>query len=264
MQLFEFEDLDWWPPALRNYLTELLSYLLTHDRTYAPIVSRLADAIRRTQSRQVIDFCSGSGGPSLTVFDGVNAQLDEPVALVLSDKYPNLRRLEQVTHARPNCSFMPRSVDVLDPWLDSGPDSKPAFRTMFTALHHFGPRAVRQIIGDAVASGAGIGLFEFTERRLAHVLASLCVSPMLSMATTVALRPVTVRRMVWTYVIPVVPVTFAWDGFVSSLRSYGPAELEAIVGTVAGSDRYDWDIGRTPIAEHGLPFRITYLIGTPN
>ncbi len=258
VQLFEFGDLDWWPQALRNYTTEVLSHLLIHGRIYAPIVPRLAAAIRRSGARRLLDLCSGSGGPSLVVLDALNADLDEPVEMLLSDKFPNHRRLAAVVADHPHCRFVRESVDALSGW--GGPSG---FRTMFTALHHFTPPQVGQILAHAVAARAGIALFEFTERALAQVAGSLSVSPLLALGITPKLQPLTMGRMFWTYCVPLVPLTFAWDGLVSALRSYGPEELEAIVRTIAGADSFDWDIGRTPRAEHGVPFRITYLIGTP-
>jgi hypothetical protein len=261
VQLFEFEDLDWWPQALRNYMTEVLSHLLITNRIYAPIVPRLAAAIRRSGSRRILDFCSGSGGPSLATLDAVNAELEQPVEFLLSDKFPNIARLEAVSAGHPQCKFVSESVDVLDPRGSFGQFD--AFRTMFTALHHFRPTEVATILADAVASRAGIALFEFTERAISQVAASMSVSPLLTLGVTPKLRPVTLGRVFWTYLVPIVPLTFAWDGLVSALRSYGPDELEAIVRTVAGADSFDWDIGRTPLPERGLPFRITYLIGTP-
>lgn len=259
VQLFEFEDLDWWPQALRNYLTEVLSHLLISGRTYAPIVPRLAAAIRRSGSLRILDFCSGSGGPSLAVLDAVNAELGAPVEIVLSDKFPNRARLEAISAGHPHCHYLAEPVDVLDARGLVGD----AFRTMFTALHHFRPTEVATILADAVACRAGIALFEFTERAVAQMAASMSVTPLLTLGVTPKLRPVTVGRMFWTYLVPIVPLTFAWDGLVSALRSYGPEELEAIVRTVGDADCFDWDIGRTPPAERGIPFRITYLIGTP-
>jgi hypothetical protein len=234
---------------------------LTCDRTYAPIVPRLAAAIQASGSGHILDFCSGSGGPSLAVLDAVNAELDEPVEIILSDKYPNFERFQTICTRHRHCSFIRESVDVL---ACRGLNSTVGgFRTMFTALHHFGPTDVAKILADAIADRAGIALFEFTERGFPQIAASMSISPLLTLGITPRLRPMTVGRVFWTYMVPVVPLTFAWDGMVSSLRSYGPEELEAIVHTVAGADRFDWDIGRTPPADEGIPFRITYLIGTP-
>jgi hypothetical protein len=257
LQLFEFEDLDWFPQSIRNYLTEVLSHLLIFDRTYAPIVPRLTEAIRRSRSARVLDLCSGSGGPSLAVLDAVNTQLDEPVEILLSDKFPNLEHLASACAGVPHCGFVRDPVDALEP---AGPAG---FRTMFSALHHFRPDQVAQILADAVRSRVGIGLFEFTERAPAQVVASVSLTPLLTLGVTPWLRPWSLHRLVWTYVIPVVPLTFAWDGLVSTLRSYAPEELAAIVESLPDADAYEWDIGRSLPGEQGIPFRVTYLLGLP-
>jgi hypothetical protein len=268
LHLFEFEDLDWFPQSIRNYLTEVLSHLLIFDRTYAPIIPRLTEAIQRSGCRRVLDLCSGSGGPSLAVLDAVNRQLDEPVEILLSDKFPNREQLALACAGYPHCGFVAEPVDALDPaGLAAQRPPDPArggeFRTMFTALHHFRPDQVAQILADAVRSQVGIGLFEFTERAPAQIVASLCSTALLSLAVTPRLRPWSLARLFWTYLVPVVPLTFAWDGLVSTLRSYGRDELAAIVNSVPDADSYIWDIGRSLPAEQGIPFRITYLLGRP-
>jgi hypothetical protein len=73
------------------------------------------------------------------------------------------------------------------------------------------------------------------------------------------MRPLTWRRLLWTYLLPVVPLVAAWDGFVSCLRTYSVAELEALVASLPPND-LDWGIGRLP--SFGAS-RITYVIGTP-
>jgi hypothetical protein len=258
LHLFEFEDLGWWPQTLRNYLTETLSHLLTSDETYGPVVPRLTDAVRRSGCTRVLDFCTGSCGPSLSVLRAVSAELDEPLEIVFSDKFPNIARLEAITAMHERCDFVRESVDVLH----VRPEHV-GFRTMFTALHHFRPDEVRKILHDAVTCRAPIALFEFTERSPSQVAASMKLTPLLTLSVTPKIRPVTLGRLFWTYVLPIIPLTFAWDGIVSALRSYGPEELEAIVRSIEGADAYEWEIGRTPPADEGIPFRITYLIGLP-
>jgi hypothetical protein len=72
------------------------------------------------------------------------------------------------------------------------------------------------------------------------------------------IRPFTWRRMVWTYILPVVPVVAMWDGLVSNLRTYSVRELGKLVEQI-DSQRFRWRIGR--VGSIGLS-RVTYLIGT--
>lgn len=67
---------------------------------------------------------------------------------------------------------------------------------------------------------------------LALFVAALLVAPFA--------RPHRWSRLLLTYVVPVIPLLFAWDGTVSALRAYLPEELEQIARSVPGGDRYTW------------------------
>ena len=66
------------------------------------------------------------------------------------------------------------------------------------------------------------------------------------------------RRLFWTYVLPMVPLTCFWDGIVSQLRAYTTVELREMC---EGSDPMIWEAGQIPIAKGRG--RLTYLIGIP-
>ncbi len=78
---------------------------------------------------------------------------------------------------------------------------------------------------------------------------------------TPLMRP-TFARLLLTYVLPLIPLVSAWDGVVSSLRSYTEEELRLFVADLDGDD-YRWEVGRIEPARFGRP-AITYLLGWPS
>ncbi|NOT61867.1 MAG: class I SAM-dependent methyltransferase, partial [Acidobacteria bacterium] len=74
------------------------------------------------------------------------------------------------------------------------------------------------------------------------------------------IRPFRWTRLLWTYLLPVVPLVVVFDGVVSVLRSYTVAELQAFAAELSGSG-YEWDVGET--AAQGWRAPVTYLIGYP-
>jgi hypothetical protein len=62
----------------------------------------------------------------------------------------------------------------------------------------------------------------------------------------------------WTYLLPVIPLVLFWDGIVSNLRTYSPAELQELTLGVQ-RDGYRWEIGKIPAGS----CKITYLLGYP-
>lgn len=256
--LFEFEDLDYWPQLLRNYITEMLSTLLVTTDVYASMVPKLAAVLRRTGKRRVVDLCSGSCGVSLAMKAALERELGEPLELLLSDKFPNLARFEAASAANERCSFVAEPVDVLEPHPELD-----GLRTMFTALHHFEPAQVEQILQRAVDDRAPIAILEFTERDPKQIAITTVASPITCLVLTPKIRPRTLGRLLCTYLLPIVPLTYGWDSAISALRTYLPEELQAIVARLAGSEGYEWDIGQTERSRKGLPVRLTYLIGVP-
>ena len=64
-------------------------------------------------------------------------------------------------------------------------------------------------------------------------------------------------RLVWSYLVPLVPLTVLIDGMVSCLRTYSPPELRALI---AGFDIYTWESGKV---RGPSPFAVNCLAGHP-
>ena len=114
------------------------------------------------------------------------------------------------------------------------PSELGGFRTLFTSFHHFPPRQAREILRDAVAKGRGIGIFEIPGRRPLTLL----LLPLVLVGDILVvpfLRPRPFARMVWRWLIPIVPLVLLFDGIVSCLRAYSPGELRGIDERVGGS-----------------------------
>ena len=170
----------------------------------------------------------------------------------LTDLYPNrpgMQRVQDESGGR--ISFRPEPVDA-----GSVPADLPGVRTLFTALHHFRPDEARAVLADAVRQRQPVAAFEFTERSLRGLLLS-AASPLLVWGSTPRIRPARPARLLWTYVVPLVPLTVLVDAVVSCLRTYSPLELRELV---AEFETYTWETGT--VRGHS-PFAVTYLLGYP-
>ncbi len=149
--------------------------------------------------------------------------------------------------------FLAESVDARDV-----PPDLPGIRTLFNSFHHFTPDDARAILRGAVGASQPIAVFEIPERKLSVVLSTL-LAPFMVLLATPFIRPFRGGRLVYTYLLPLVPLTCLWDGVVSQLRAYTPDELDRLAADV--STEYAWACGK--VAVGGLPARLTYLIGRP-
>jgi len=66
-------------------------------------------------------------------------------------------------------------------------------------------------------------------------------------------------QLLFTYLIPILPLLIFWDGLVSHLRTYTPAEMESMARQCGGD--YRWTAGTIPM--QGVPQGLPYLIGNP-
>jgi len=65
--LFELEDQPWLPDIVRDLATDYLCFIQSVLGLHRPIVSVLADALRATGARDIVDLCSGGGGPAISL-----------------------------------------------------------------------------------------------------------------------------------------------------------------------------------------------------
>ncbi len=50
----------------------------------------------------------------------------------------------------------------------------------------------------------------------------------------------TVRQLVFTYIVPIIPLCFAWDGAVSYARTYTLDDLDELLSGLRSED-YRWE-----------------------
>jgi hypothetical protein len=241
LHLVELHDLALCPRSLRDALTDFLAFALNVAGAYDPAGPLLRRAVGRAGAHRIVDLCSGAGGP----WSRLAGQVGVPV--LLTDLYPH--RGPDVAGRWP---FHPEPVDAR-----AVPRELDGFRTLFTSFHHFRPAEARAILADAVRQRQGIAVFE-AARRAPWEVAVVAFTWLGVLAAAPFIRPWRWSRVLWSYLPPVLPLLGTFDGVVSCLRAYSPAELRDLV---RGLDTYDWEIGE--MRGGWSPLRGTYLVGVP-
>jgi hypothetical protein len=139
------------------------------------------------------------------------------------------------------------------------PKELKGFRTMFTSFHHFPPEQARVVLQDAIDVGEAIGIFEIT-RRTPSSIGLMFVWALAPFLLTPFMRPFRWSRLLWTYLLPIIPFALLFDGVVSCLRTYRPQELREIIASLGPAD-YEWKVGERSTTVGHAP--VTYLIGCP-
>ena len=274
VHLFEIAEQAWCPRAVRDALTDYLTFMIERGQPYAPVVPLLVRAINvsvhrgrenetagaaealtpkgMTDTIDVVDLASGAGGPWQNLVDMLG-RAGTPVRVRLTDRDPNMAafaRLALATKGR--VTGEPRSVSA-----DAVPADLTGFRTIFSAFHHFAPADARRVLADAAARQTSITVFEATQRDVRAVLL-MCLTPLFVLVTTPFIRPFRWTRLLLTYVLPIIPLAVLFDGVVSCLRTYTPAELR-VLAQESAPDGYRWEAGEVGSG----PIPVTYLLLYP-
>lgn len=218
---------------------------------YKPVIPILEKGLKKSGENRLLDLGSGGGGGLLWL----NSELKKTtpnLKIILTDYYPNISAFEYTQRKADNFEFIAKSIDARNV-----PKELKGFRTMFLSLHHFKPKDAQQILQNAIDTNSSIGIFEASERSFSSILA-MFFSPVTVLLTTPFIRPYKFGRILFTYLIPIVPLFVWWDGIVSSLRTYSVREMQKLVEDLDNKESFDWEINRIKSG----PGIILYLLGT--
>lgn len=241
IHLFEFEDFHWFPNWLRIRLTRMMVVMHKLLNTSEEMAGLVDKVIKQTGNDTIIDLCSGSGGPMPEVREILKSKYGvENPKLVMTDLYPNLAYADQV-----NSKNDPSLVYLTDP-VDAAhvdPDKK-GLRTMVGSFHHMKPQVARQILNNAIESSQPICIFEISDNSFPKALwwIALPINILTSLVISLMARPYSWQQFVFTYLIPLIPITFAWDGAVSNARTYTLDDLDILLKDLP-EENYSWEKG---------------------
>lgn len=255
IHFFELEDQAWWPRLWRQCMTEYLSFVANKTKLFASIAPKLVAALRKTNAHSLLDLCAGDGGPWITLQPLLSQQikLDK---IQLSDLHPSLTAQDATIARAALFEYVQEPVDAL-----RVPPHLTGFRTLWNGFHHFRTSQAEQLLQDAVTRRVGIAVFEGVRRDLRSILSMVLLVPLIVLIVTPLIKPFRWSRLLFTYLIPVLPLAISFDGVVSCLRIYSPTELRELVAKADPEGTYDWEMGEQQVEKQ--PALITYLIGTP-
>lgn len=234
---FEFNERPETPGFVRDAITDILGMLWRLVRIRNRLGPVFSDFCSRAGCSRVLDLASGSGEPASLLVDGLMRQGNTSVSLVLSDLYPKLGPMDRVASRFPGRMEVWRSpVDAADVPDEIECDAC----TLVGAFHHFPPDLATRILADCVRKRRALFIVDVPRGSVPWFLLlfpipgvpALLLNPLLS-------REDRLRKGVFTYLVPAIPVLGAWDTLVSGARFYSEAEYRAMAARAGG--RYRWE-----------------------
>ncbi|MGB0915101.1 MAG: hypothetical protein ACPGVI_03470 [Crocinitomicaceae bacterium] len=263
VQLFEFEDFNWFPNWLRGALTNLLVVLHKMMGVNQVIADLVKTSIKDKNINQIVDLGSGSGGSMPEVAQILqNSEGTEQLSLLMTDLYPNKAAIARFNKDGNNSiRYHDKSVDATA--LNEAPEG---LKTMMNCFHHMRPNQAKGILQSAEENKQPILIYEMGENKIPLVLwwvflpISLVIMILMVFFMTPFVRPMNWKQLVFTYLIPIIPIFYAWDGQASMPRLYAMKDIDEMLEGM-GSDSYSWkqDYAYTTTGKK----MGTYILGMP-
>ena len=168
-----------------------------------------------------------------------------PLRLLLTDIYPNPKRVDAINGQNlPNVRYRKAPLNATD--LGAAPN---VLKTIVPTFHHLNPAAARQVLRSAEASKQPVLLYELARNAVPTLLwwlllpLSLAILFVMAWGMTPFVRPISLSQWVLTYLIPIIPLVYAWDGQASLMRTYTFPDMQNLLG---GRDKENY-LYRFPI-----------------
>ena len=257
IHLFEIEDQSWFPAWIRDYLTKLLNVFHKMLNTKEEFADLLNKVIEKTGKIEIVDLCSGAGGPIIETAKILKEKHERnDLKLTLSDLYPNKKVANEInSDDNKSVSYYEESLNA--EYVDGKLNG---IRTMVCSLHHMRPNTVHNILKDAQDSKEGFCAIEISDNSYPKWIWWLTIpfSFITCLFITPMVKKLTLGQIIFTYLIPIVPLFFAWDGAVSNARTYTMDDIEIILSTIRKPE-YSWEPG----VLKGNKSKKMFLIGYP-
>lgn len=263
IQLFEFEDFGWFPSAIRTGMTNLIVVLHKMMGTSVVIANLIENIKKRYDFTQIVDLGSGSGGAMLDVMQEFkNKPETKNIKLIMTDLHPNPQVVSRIKNkGDENIDYDKTSVDATN--FSKMPKG---LKTMMNSFHHMPPDIARKILKSAHDNKQPIMIYEMGENFVPTLLwwlllpLSLVILIVMVLFMTPFVRPLTWKQLLFTYIIPVIPLCYAWDGQASSVRTYTFKDVEFLLEGLK-DEGYTWEIAHAKKANgKNLGY---YVLGLP-
>jgi len=264
IQLFEFEDFSWFPGWLRVCMTNLIVILQRMMGVPEVLADLVLDILKKKNITDIVDLGSGSGGVMPEVIKTIH-QIDDQknIKLTMTDLFPNTKIIQKFNSStNDRIRYYESSIDATN--IATAPKG---LKTMVNSFHHMPPKKARSILESAQRTNQPLLVYEMGENNVPLLIwwlllpISLIILIIMVLFMTPMVKPLTWRQIVFTYLIPIIPICYAWDGQASLPRMYTMKDFDELLHGL-GSENYSWEKGHA-MKRNGKK-RGTYVVGMPN
>jgi hypothetical protein len=240
----ELEDYEWFPRLLRRYQVDFIGAIVKWFAVYQPLTEVVKQLLRQNKLQQITDCCSGNGAPAVYM----HLQLKGAVQTVLTDKFP--QQLYQLTEG---VVYKTESCDVTQ----LQPDALQLY-TMYNSFHHFSSVEQEKILRQFAGKRTAFIIAEILQPDVFTFIKIVFTTTIGQLLLTPFIRPFSLLRLFFTYLLPVNIVTMTYDGIVSVLKSKTAKQYQQLAERI-NTAAYSITVSNLKSSTASL----IYITGTP-
>ena len=257
VQLFEFEDFHWIPDSIRSSMTRLLTVLIKMMGIQHIISKKVQQLVTENNLKQIVDLGSGAGGAMPLIHEDL-----QEIPMTLSDLHPNKQAIKYINSLQGgNLKYLETPVNASD--FKTTPEG---LKTMINCFHHMPPELARKILQSAYQNKQPLLIYEMAENKMPLIVwlimlpISVVIMVVMVLFMTPFVKPLTWQQLLFTYLIPIIPFLYAWDGQASMPRMYSMNDMDKLLEGLS-SDSYSWT--KEPALNDKGKATGTFVIGLP-
>ena len=155
--------------------------------------------------------------------------------------------------------LLPEGSEVINIELEKFSTHNKGMYTFINSFHQLDEKKATYYLTQIADSGNSVAVLEGNNDSLWQVVGMTIFVPLTVILSAPFVQPFRITRLIFTYLIPILPVITMLDGFLALFKLYNPNDLNELVSTIPVKN-YVWQSGK---ADNGRGGKIIYLMGYP-
>lgn len=222
LQLPQLTEQRWFPPLLKQLTREFLTWFALRVRATRPFIPVILEGLEHAHYKRLNNF-------DLTVGAGIDAVV----------------------------KFLPENILVKDVSPENFNADLPGLYTFINCFHLLPPEKARRYLGEIARAGHPVVVVEGNNDSWWQAVGMTIFVPLTVLLATPFVKPFRWTRLLFTYLLPVLPLVLVVDGVIALFKLYSPRDLDSLTASINVTN-YTWASGKR---DNGRGGKIIYLKG---
>jgi hypothetical protein len=243
----------WFPRFLRKLEDEFLDFIVGLVHANRPFLPLFNEVLAHSKARTLVSFDAMDGGGLAHIAAEVGGLANAEFSVLLSDEHQDPDRVKRLHEI----AGRPVELAICSKDEAAGRVRGRGVGVYLNTFHTLGHGEDRAALKRLVDQDLDVVIGEGNNKSFRQVVGMLLLSPLIMLLLTPLIRPFRPSRLLFTYLLPVLPLVSIWDGVAALFRLHTPEELEALAKSLGRAD-YVWKAGKRDNGRGGF---VIYLLG---